>query len=1238
MAIYWDPNWDDEEWLKKQSAVTLHYLYERAGRADEGKLDAQRAVIAAVLSQKLDDDVAHKGYENINEYESLAYVEHMRNDDSDAKKVKYDEYRQGFKKVLVERLQAMREDYLQEDAEQDKKAYSLRNVLDTLKLKVMHTTAETLQVKLSKEIGSVIEACVGTHDKVRDAVKELAQRISENKASAEEQTAVEAVMDLHQLPENEHVDRQTIYSLLAKRAGYESAVANDQALNKCVLGNQDNAVYGQDGVLAPQYAYCQPLLDKVAYEFPEGTSAEEQARLTKMYNEQLLANAAQRAAQTILKDKDFLRRMEYEEGIAEYYNQEVSRQFERSVVLAGLATNQATAVLADELKIQKNGHVVYQPTADAREGVEDAIAGILQGPKINPLAVRMDTADLDKETKQIGKELQLKKIDPEKLSFHKKTKMVVKAIANKIFKEGGWKKIAFNAVLFGASSALMAGPLGAVAAGAAIYAGATAANALAMPVYDTLTQEMQAKGIKGLKNRISYLKANWKHAKAAKYAEKGFKAHAVIKAVGGVAVGAATFGLGLGGLTGTLQGAVTRQGTMAGGKLASLFHSAVNYAKARKISKTERSIQAYKATEQAKNYLKQDSIALGSVLAGAVLGDVIKFHGDFSQETIANAKQIEISTQDTLDRVAKLDSTSYAAPVDTLEAVKAPQDTSAIIDTPRDTASIVDTPRDSVASVVSPRDTSAVAAGDTAHVAAAPRDSSAIVTPRDTAEVKTPADTNTVVNAPKDSSVIEAPKNTGSTVSNSAETVAHQPQVGDEIFRKDHGNGIVETRTLGKNGIAYQKVSGLKGGVSTSDEVQRFYEHRIHNMNQYNKLVEVLPGADGHKMTADEAVNAMLKQIEHGFVELPDGMTPEHAIHTAFMHALYTGDKSAIKALGCPNGEDTIKMLSRIANKYSTDMGYIGRPTNPDIKLPMQAGTIYMNQPCEVKVYVNENYTVNDQNEIVEVTPQAAPGVPETVAEPVDWHLEYGESQYNYPEYQQEVNENTTVALQKYFIPVNGKHPYDYGAQDDISAWKIDYTRKSGLKDLVVTDVNDAKVRLGEDGATYVDFVKKDGTTTSVVVPEGTRITNAVDANVTYSEESGVTPDRYKKGLIELAVEKETTSTQVEYAPHTAQEVAAAAGKEFCEPDKLTKTMVFNGTSHFKMFTEDGVVNVKVGADKVPHFTLTDLQGKPTTSVPTEHVKEQFEKASELLHKHEYTSNPAKMAVNMKLMQGSQGK
>ena len=175
------------------------------------------------------------------------------------------------------------------------------------------------------------------------------------------------------------------------------------------------------------------------------------------------------------------------------------------------------------------------------------------------------------------------------------------------------------------------------------------------------------------------------------------------------------------------------------------------------------------------------------------------------------------------------------------------------------------------------------------------------------------------------------------------------PQVGDEIFRKDHGNGIVETRVLGENGMAYQQVSGLKGGIETSDSVQAFYEHRIHNMNQYNNLMEMLPNEDGSVMTVNEAVDAMLKQIDSGFVELPEGMTPEHAIHTAFMHAHYTGDMSAIEALRCPDGKwDTVEMFEKLAPKYSTDNGFIGRPVDPDAKLIMRAGTVEMKTPCEV--------------------------------------------------------------------------------------------------------------------------------------------------------------------------------------------------------------------------------------------------------------------------------------------------
>ena len=172
------------------------------------------------------------------------------------------------------------------------------------------------------------------------------------------------------------------------------------------------------------------------------------------------------------------------------------------------------------------------------------------------------------------------------------------------------------------------------------------------------------------------------------------------------------------------------------------------------------------------------------------------------------------------------------------------------------------------------------------------------------------------------------------------------PQIGDILSQKDHGNGIVETITLGKNGINYQDVTGLSGGMETSAEVQAFYERRIANMNQFNYLINMVESPEGAFMDANQAVECMKKQIELGFVELPEGVTPEHAIHTAFMHGHYTGNMSAINALSCPNGEDTVEMFSQLSSQYSTDPGFIGRPIDPEIKLPMRAGTIDVKTPC----------------------------------------------------------------------------------------------------------------------------------------------------------------------------------------------------------------------------------------------------------------------------------------------------
>jgi len=190
--------------------------------------------------------------------------------------------------------------------------------------------------------------------------------------------------------------------------------------------------------------------------------------------------------------------------------------------------------------------------------------------------------------------------------------------------------------------------------------------------------------------------------------------------------------------------------------------------------------------------------------------------------------------------------------------------------------------------------------------------------------------------------------------------VSDTPKIGDILSQKDYGNGIIETITLGKDGVPQQDVVGLSGSIETSERIQAFYVRRISNMNQYNNLINMI-GRGEHFMDANQAVEAMKKQIELGFVKLPDGLTPEHAIHTAFMHGHYTGDMSAIRALACPNGEETVGMFKELSLKYSTDNGFIGRPVDPDIKLPMRAGTIDVKTPCEPVIYENDEIVVEQQ-------------------------------------------------------------------------------------------------------------------------------------------------------------------------------------------------------------------------------------------------------------------------------------
>ena len=350
--------------------------------------------------------------------------------------------------------------------------------------------------------------------------------------------------------------------------------------------------------------------------------------MAKAYKQQLLANAAMRATNEILKDRSFIMRHKTAEDILSAYKGEVARQFERGVVVAGLTTSQATGIMLDKITRNKNGEIEYDGGAD--DAVKQAIADILEGKSpINPLTLQMDTYQLDLENRKIARTLKLKRLDSKKLGFWRTAKNVVKAAADNIIKKGGWKKVAVNAAVFGSAAALMAvsGSALAIGAGAALYTGMTAVNAWVMPAYDSLNNEMYERKTKGFKARLAYLKQNFSRAFKAKREEPGFMKRAWWRSAEGAVIGGLTGGMGFSGITGWTK-VFSRQGAMAAGKTGSLIRSWFSRKKAEKNLETTYSMNNFKALQTAEGYLKQDKVALAAVVGGAVLADAVKSYAE----------------------------------------------------------------------------------------------------------------------------------------------------------------------------------------------------------------------------------------------------------------------------------------------------------------------------------------------------------------------------------------------------------------------------------------------------------------------------------------------------------------------------------------------------------------------------------------------------------------------------------
>ena len=657
MASNWDANWEDEEWLKRQNAATLHSVFREAEA--QGKDSAK---IKKVVVDKLH---AVTDFKEVNSYDLLAFLKVA--DDADLTVTGANNQPRDLKTEM--------------DSVIETRTADLKNKTDLISRLNYKALLEAKKITKKDDAAAVATL----NDKTRSSVvsisdaMENAQEITDAEFDAfDNADKAGALDDIADSTKEAFIKRLAELSCWDKTEG-RIIEKNDNTLLNAVKSLD---VYKEDGSLNDVYADCAELAGKLTFEYPEGTTEAQKADLAKAYKQQLLANAAMRATNEILKDRSFIMRHKTAEDILSAYKGEVARQFERGVVVAGLTTSQATGIMLDKITRNKNGEIEYDGGAD--DAVKQAIADILEGKSpINPLTLQMDTYQLDVENRKIERTLKLKKLDSKKLGFWRTAKNVVKAAADNIIKKGGWKKVAVNAAVFGSAAALMAvsGSALAIGAGVALYAGMTAVNAWVMPAYDSLSNEMYERKTKGFKARLAYLKQNFSRAFKAKREEPGFMKRAWWRSAEGAVIGGLTGGMGFLGITGWTK-VFSRQGAMAAGKTGSLIRSWFSRKKAEKNLETTYSMNNFKALQTAEGYLKQDKVAFAAVVGGAVLADAVKYYAEDGvvADLVSSVK----------DKVAGLSGSNEEAVAETtgLEDI---QDTGAVSEVKDEAGKVVET-------------------------------------------------------------------------------------------------------------------------------------------------------------------------------------------------------------------------------------------------------------------------------------------------------------------------------------------------------------------------------------------------------------------------------------------------------------------------------------------------------------------------------------------------------------------
>ncbi len=925
MATKWDALWDDEDWWKKQSRTALYVIY-RDIQNEEDKLKFRNKMM---LSSVDADKSIWTAYDLLSFVQVAEEAGFQYTTDVDETK---DIRREDIEALAVTRLQA-----LEKNSEKNLSYY--------------------LRAKALKE---VISKTTSSDDNDRDILKtsiytdtkKIEEQLPQTEPDIEQATEFRAADDSGALDGVSDEIKQAFIRKIEQTFGWnlinaEQVKANDAHLNS----NIDLSVEINDdaGNKITNQIYCGCDNIPLPFSYPEGFSDEKKQQFAYMYKNQLLANAAQRATMELMKNPKLISEAQTKEELVTKFADVVKQKYQHSVVMAALFSNED---LGKKIQFNKSMQLVADDTTD--DDIQNILSKLENDEiKLDSDAIAMDTTALKWEIENAERIMKTKHIDVDALPFWKKATGAVNNWFNHITKRGGWKNLSVNVLAnggayIGATILIGKGAAAVVAAGVstpavallaggyALYAGWSYVSAKKMPAINKLISEANQQQL-GFKDTIKHIRKNYSRAKKEIQAEAEFKSRSNFRVGEGVIGGAAT-------TAGAFAGnPLIRIITSSAAKTVLLGKSIFNRNQSKENLQKNVNKSNLNAFKTAENYVTQDKVSLGAIIAGTAIARGVFGDATPSSDTIGQEQQVNVEAEgfqpDSLR--SQLDSLGgKGTPLDRLRAQ---------LDSLGGEGTSLDSLRaqlDSLGGQEQP-DSLGVAVQQTDGM---PVDNSAVDGGNPVAEGGNPAKFTP-----------HTDEKTGMTVWQEAKTKG----------------GVTETYLQDAKGNNFVRYEGLNTNHVVSEASYAKLIDTINSKGNTNFVME-----DGSKYTFQEAVEMMREKLNANPDRLPEGIGTNRAIYLAMMRARYTGKLDIINDIKCNDNELTALVAE--SQKYATNPGHIGRLIT-ERPLPTRVGpasaitdpcvpvnNLGVNEAPDAEILSAEN-DVNKSNITTEKVDMAAP-------------------------------------------------------------------------------------------------------------------------------------------------------------------------------------------------------------------------------------------------------------------------